>query len=75
MRPLVVFGILLIAIGIAGLVIDNISFTEKRVVVDAGPIKVTADQQHTIPIPSIAGVIAILAGAGMVFLGRRDAKA
>ena len=69
MRPLVVFGILLIAIGLAGLVIDNISFTEKRVVVDAGPIKVTADQQHTIPIPSIAGVIAILAGAGMVYLG------
>jgi hypothetical protein len=75
MRPLVVFGILLIAIGIAGLVIDNISFTEKRVVVDAGPIKVTADQQHTIPIPSVAGVIAILAGAGMVFFGRRGAKA
>jgi len=75
MRPLVVFGILLIAIGIAGLAIDNISFTEKRVVVDAGPIKVTADQQHTIPIPSIAGVIAILAGAGMVFFGRRGAKA
>ena len=75
MRPLVVFGILLIAIGIAGLVIDNISFTEKRVVVDAGPIKVTADQKHTIPIPSIAGVIAILAGAGMVFFGRRGAKA
>jgi hypothetical protein len=75
MRPLVVFGILLIAIGIAGLLIDNISFTEKRVVVDAGPIKVTADQQRSIPIPSIAGVIAIVAGAGMIFLSRRGAKA
>jgi len=75
MKPLVVFGILLIAIGIAGLLIDNISFTEKRVVVDAGPIKVTADQQRTIPIPSIAGVIAIVAGAGMIFFGRRGAKA
>ena len=51
MKPLVVFGILLIAIGIAGLLIDNISFTEKQVVVDAGPIKVTADQQRTIPDP------------------------
>ena len=70
MRPLVVFGILLIAIGIAGLVIDNISFTEKRVVVDAGPIKVTEAHQHSIPIPSIAGVIAIVAGAAMAFYGR-----
>jgi nitrate reductase gamma subunit len=75
MKPLVVFGILLIAIGIAGLLIDNISFTEKRVVVDAGPLKVTADQQRIIPIPSIAGVIAIVAGAGMIFFGRRGAKA
>ena len=75
-RPLVVFGILLIAIGIAGLLIDNISFTEKRVVVDAGPIKVTADQQRTIPIPSIAGVIAVIAGAGWCSsAGRRGARA
>lgn len=71
MRPMVIFGVLLIAIGIAGLVIDNITFTEKRTIVDAGPLKVTADQQRSIPVPSIAGVIAIVAGAGMIFLGRQ----
>ena len=71
MKPLVVFGIMLIAIGIAGLIIDNISSTEKKVVIDAGPLKVTADQQRTIPIPSIAGVIAIAVGAGMIFFGRQ----
>lgn len=71
MRPLVIFGVMLIAIGIAGLAIDNISFTEKRTVVDAGPLKVTADQQRTIPIPSIAAVIAIVAGAGMIFFSRQ----
>jgi hypothetical protein len=71
MKPLVIFGIMLIAIGIAGLIIDNITFTEKKVVIDAGPLKVTADQQRTIPIPSIAGVIAIVAGAGMIFFGRQ----
>jgi hypothetical protein len=71
MKPLVVFGIMLIAIGIAGLIIDNISVTEKKVVIDAGPLKVTADQQRVIPIPSIAGVIAIAVGAGMIFFGRQ----
>ena len=70
MRPLFIAGVLLIAIGIAGLVIDNISFTDQKVVVDAGPIKVTEARQYTIPIPSIVGVIAIAAGAAMVFLGR-----
>jgi hypothetical protein len=71
MKPLVIFGAMLIAIGIAGLAIDNISFTEKKVVLDAGPLKVTADQQRTIPIPSIAGVIAIVVGGGMIFFGRQ----
>ena len=71
MRPLVIFGVLLIAIGIAGLLIANISFTKKEFVVDAGPIKVTADQQRTSPIPSIAGVIAVIAGVGMIFYGRQ----
>jgi hypothetical protein len=44
-------------------------------VLDAGPIKVTEVQQHTIHIPSIAAVIAVVAGAAMVFFGRRGAKA
>ena len=71
MKPIAILGILLIAIGIAGLLIANISFTEKKVVVDAGPLKITADQQRTIPIPTIAGVIAVVVGAGMLFYGRK----
>ncbi|MEI7875506.1 MAG: hypothetical protein WCK95_25505 [Alphaproteobacteria bacterium] len=71
MKPIAVLGVLLIAIGIAGLVIANISFTEKKVVVDAGPLKITADQQRNIPIPTIAGVIAVVVGAGLLFYGRK----
>jgi hypothetical protein len=71
MKPIAVLGVLLIAIGVAGLLIANISFTEKKVIVDAGPLKVTADQQHTMPIPSIAGVLAVVVGAGLLFYGRK----
>lgn len=70
MKPMAILGILLIAIGIAGLAIDNISFTERKTIVDAGPLKVTADEQRTIPIPTIAGIIAVVAGAGLLFMGR-----
>ena len=70
MRPLFIGGILLIAIGLAVLGIDNISFTEQKVVVDTGPIKVTEVQQHTLHIPSIAAVIGVVAGAAMAFFGR-----
>jgi hypothetical protein len=70
MKPLAILGVLLIVIGIAGLAIDNISFTERKTIVDAGPLKVTADEQRTIPIPTIAGIVAVIAGAGLLFMGR-----
>lgn len=70
MKPMAILGVLLIAIGIAGLAIDNISFTERRTVVDVGPLKVTADEPRTIAIPTIAGVVAVIAGAGLLFMGR-----
>jgi hypothetical protein len=40
-------------------------------VIDAGPLKVTANEQHNIPIPTIAGVAAIVVGLGLVFMGRK----
>lgn len=70
MKPMAILGVLLIAIGIAGLAIDNISFTERKTIVDAGTLKVTADEQRTIPIPTIAGIVAVIAGAGLLFMGR-----
>ncbi|MBL0899698.1 MAG: DUF3185 domain-containing protein [Reyranella sp.] len=73
MKPLAIVGVLLIVIGIAGLAIDNISFTERKTIIDAGPLKVTADEQRSIPIPTIAGVIAVVAGAALLFIGRRPA--
>jgi len=42
-------------------------------VVDAGPIKITADQQKVIPIPTIAGIVAVVVGLGLVFVGRKNA--
>lgn len=70
MKPMAILGVLLIVVGIAGLAIDNISFTERKTIVDAGPLKVTADEQRTIPIPTIAGIVAVIAGAGLLFMGR-----
>lgn len=71
MKSLGILGILLIVAGVAGLAIDNISFTERKTIIDAGPIQVTADEQRTIPIPTIAGVAAVVAGAALLFLGRQ----
>lgn len=71
MKPLAVIGVLLIVLGIVGLAVDNISFTERKTVVDAGPLKITADQQRTIAIPTVAGIAAVVVGLGLVLVGRQ----
>jgi len=73
MKPIALFGVVLIALGIVGLVVANVSFTEHKTVVDAGPLKITQDQEKTIPIPTIAGVVAVVAGLALVAVGFRRA--
>jgi hypothetical protein len=73
MRNLIWLGVVLIALGIAGLIIQNVQYTETDTVVDLGPLEVQAEEQHNVPIPTIAGVIAILAGVVLVFAARRNA--
>jgi len=71
MRPLVVLGLVLVVAGIVGLVMANVSFTEHKTVIDAGPIKITEDQQRIIPIPTIASIAVMVVGLALVFAGRR----
>ncbi len=73
MKPLAWIGIVLIVLGVAGLVVENVSFTERKTVLDVGPLKVQADEQKVVPIPTIAGIAAIVVGLGLVFLGRKRA--
>ena len=71
MRGSVMAGVILIVLGIAALVVQNVSFTETKKVVDLGPVQVNSKEEHNIPIPNIAGVIAIIAGLGIALVGAR----
>jgi uncharacterized membrane protein YidH (DUF202 family) len=71
MKLLTLLGVVLIVLGVAGLVVANVSFTERKTVLDAGPIKITQEQEKTIPIPTIAGIAAVVVGLALVFAGRR----
>ena len=71
MKPLTLFGIVLVVLGVIGLVFANVTFTEHKTVLNAGPIKITQDQEKSVPIPTIAGIVAVVAGLGLIFIGRR----
>lgn len=71
MKPAAIAGIVLIVLGLAALAYQGFSYTSRETVIDIGPIKATADTQKTVPIPPIAGIIAVVAGVALVFAGKR----
>jgi hypothetical protein len=73
MKPLAILGIVLIVLGIAGLVVPRFTYTTEEKVLDVGPLEATAEKEHSVAIPDIAGIIAVLAGGFLVFMGRRRA--
>ena len=64
--PLIIIGIVLIAVGLVSLAYQGITYTSRETVVNLGPIKATADTQKTIPLPPVLGGLAL--AAGVVFL-------
>ncbi|HWX89079.1 MAG TPA: hypothetical protein VNY75_02155 [Rhizomicrobium sp.] len=73
MKPVAILGLVLIFAGIAGLFFSHFSWTETKPILKAGPLEITAQEDHTVWIPTAAGVIAVLAGVGLVFAGKRTA--
>lgn len=71
MRNLLLIGVVLVVLGIAGLIVQNVTFTETTHVLDVGPLQLRAEEQHNVPIPTIAGLVAVIAGLGMIFASRR----
>jgi uncharacterized membrane protein len=55
-------GILLLVIGIVMLMWTGFSYTKKEKVVDAGPLQISADKQHTVNWPPYAGGILVIGG-------------
>jgi len=73
MRNLMWVGVLLVVLGVFGLVVQNVKFTETKKVVDLGPLQVNSTEQHNVPIPTIAGIVAVIAGMGIIVASRRQA--
>jgi uncharacterized membrane protein YidH (DUF202 family) len=73
MRNLMWVGVLLVTLGLLGLVVPSVNFTETKKVIDLGPLQVNSTEQHKVPIPTIAAIVAVLAGLGVIVASRRQA--
>ena len=64
-------GTILIVLGVLALAYQGIRYTTKEKLIDIGPLKVTATEKKTIPLPPIVGGVAIVAGIALILVDRR----
>jgi len=73
MKSKTVFALILIAVGVIAFVYQGITWTTREKAVDLGPIQVTAEKSHTIPLPPIIGGVALGLGIIMLVSSRKTA--
>jgi hypothetical protein len=62
-------GIILIVLGLLGLAWGGFTYTTRETVVDIGPIHATREQTHNVPLPPIAGAVALIGGIVLLVAG------
>ena len=66
------FGIILIGLGLVGLAWGGFTYTTREKLVDIGPIHATREQTHNVPLPPIAGALALIGGIVLLVTGRKS---
>ena len=64
--PLIIIGIVLIAVGLVSLAYQGITYKSRETVLEVGPIKASADKEERIPLPPILGGIALAGGVALL---------
>ncbi len=65
-------GIVLIIAGLLGLLYGGLTYNVKESLADIGPIHVSREKTHTLPLPPIAGALAVMAGIALVVTGNKS---
>jgi hypothetical protein len=68
-------GLILILLGVVGLAFGGITYARQHKSVDLGPVEVTTTEKKTVPIPPIAGAVAVAAGLVLILTDRRRVEA
>jgi TRAP-type C4-dicarboxylate transport system permease small subunit len=71
MTPIKIVALVLIAAGVIGLVYGGFTYTRTTHDAKIGPLEFSIKDKETVNVPIWAGVVAIVAGGAMLFVGRR----
>ncbi len=69
MKPLIFIGVVLLATGILGLFVQNVSYVEKKTIAQIGSAKIEAKVPRAVEVPREAAYAAIGAGTALAIAG------
>lgn len=55
-------------LGLAGLAWGGFSYTSREKLVDIGPIHASVEKTHAVPVPPIAGAVALVGGIALLLV-------
>ena len=67
-----IIGVILIIAGVAALLYGGFTYTTHKKAVDLGPIQVEKTEQHSVPLPPLLGVVAIIGGGALFYFGVKE---
>jgi len=65
-------GMILIGLGLLGLAWGGFTYTTQEKVVDIGPIHATREEKHNVPLPPIAGAVAVIGGIALLVIKGKE---
>jgi hypothetical protein len=71
MKPLVIAAITLVILGVVALTYQGITYTTSEKALDLGPLQISTQRTHTIPLAPILGIVALGGGIVLFFTARR----
>jgi hypothetical protein len=71
MKTKTIAGLTLIIVGVLIFTYQGISYTTREKAIDLGPLQVTAEETHTLPLPPVLGALSLLGGVLLVALGNK----
>ena len=61
----------MIILGIAMFIWTGFTYTRREKIVDAGPVHISADKEHSVNWPPYAGGVLVIGGIALVALSKR----
>jgi len=67
-----ILGMILIGLGLISLAWGGFTYTTREKVVDIGPIHASRNKTHNVPLPPIAGAVALVGGVVLLVARRKE---